>query len=72
MKSDEAVGIGAIARAVSGLKLHHRHAAAGLLVDDFDGEVRLSGGPRSRRAASTWPGKEQRHYRRDESLHDDS
>ncbi len=39
MKSDEAIGIGVIARAIGGLKLHHRHTAAGLLVDDFNGEV---------------------------------
>jgi hypothetical protein len=50
VEGDQAVAVGVVADAVNGLELDQRHAAAGLLVDDFD-HVRRAGrrGSRMRR-----------------------
>ena len=39
VERDQAVGIGVVADAAGRLQFHHRHAAAGMVVDDLDGEV---------------------------------
>ena len=71
VERDQAGGVGVVAVAVGGLELDHRHAAAGLLVDDLDGEV--AAGVRRRGDAGSSPAR-QRHEKHDcvgiHALHD--